>query len=139
MDLRTRAAKPVRLPAAPNPAISLQGPMSTKENFLYTDQPPVISRAAIDHVGYYLEIRNLETCEEDYNRRWRDQSRFATAIFPAYYIKVYLHEDAAHSFRTGRFRQRLDSYLMPAALVLKQHCRPLYHWTCRHPRRHHHR
>jgi glycosyltransferase involved in cell wall biosynthesis len=99
---------------------------STKEYFLYTDQPHVVSRAAIEYVGYYLEDRDLETCEEDYNKRWRDQSRFATAVFPAYYMKTFRHEGVEHSFRTNRFRYRVDTLLMPAALFFKRHCRPIY-------------
>jgi glycosyltransferase involved in cell wall biosynthesis len=98
----------------------------TKEFFLYTDQPHVMSRAALDVVGYYLEHRDTVECEEDYNRRWRDQTRFSTAIFPAYYNKLYVHTGADHSFRTGLFRYRLDACLRPVANFLKRYCRPLY-------------
>lgn len=85
----------------------------TKEFFLYTDQPHVISRAAIDHVGYYLELRDLEECERDYNRRWRDQTRFATAVFPHYYQKLYVHLGVEQSFRTSRFRYKVQRALQP--------------------------
>lgn len=84
-----------------------------KEYFLYTDQPHVVSRAAIDHIGPYLELRDMEECEEDYNRRWRDQTRFATAVFPAYYKRTYLHEGDEYSFRATRFRYRIAGFLQP--------------------------
>jgi len=82
-----------------------------KEYFLYTDQPHVISRAALDHIGEYLELRDMEECERDYNRRWRDQTRFRTATFPAYYNNVFVHEGAEESFRTNRFRYRVHGFL----------------------------
>jgi glycosyltransferase involved in cell wall biosynthesis len=97
-----------------------------KEYFLYTDQPHVVSRAAIEHVGYYLESRDIEICEEDYNRRWRDQSRFATAVFPSYYMKTYLHQGEEQSFRTSRVRYRIDGLLKPMAVFSKRYCSPLY-------------
>ena len=97
-----------------------------KEYFLYTDQPHVISRAAVEHVGYYREDRDIVQCEEDYNRRWRDQTRFSTAVFPAYYKKTYMHQGTEESFRTSLFRYRLDAFLMPAASFLKRRCKPLY-------------
>lgn len=98
----------------------------TKEFFLYTDQPHVMSRAAFERIGFYVENTDIVQCEEDYNRRWRDQTDFATAMFPAYYNKVYVHEGAELSFRTSRFRYRLDSALMPLATFCKRHCKPLY-------------
>jgi glycosyltransferase involved in cell wall biosynthesis len=98
----------------------------TKEYFLYTDQPHVVSRAAMEHVGYYLENRNLEACEEDYTKRWRDQARFATAVFPSYYMKTFAHEGNEQSFRTNRLRYRIDASLMPVAIFFKRHCTPLY-------------
>lgn len=97
-----------------------------KEHFLYTDQPHVISRAALDHLGYYPELRDMEACEAEYMRRWQNQTRFATAIFPEYYNKVYAHEGAEQSFRTNRLRYRVDGWLMPLASLLKRYCRPLY-------------
>ncbi|MFZ0661638.1 MAG: glycosyltransferase family A protein [Acidobacteriaceae bacterium] len=97
-----------------------------KEYFLYTDQPHVVSRAALQHVGYYRELRDMVECEEDYNRRWRDQTCFATAVFPPYYKRVYVHEGAAQSFRTSLFRYRVDAFLMPLAGFFKRNCSPLY-------------
>lgn len=97
-----------------------------KEYFLYTDQPHVISREALEHIGKYLECRDMEKCEEDYNLRWRDQTRFATAIFPAYYMRAFVHIGVEESFRTTRFRYKIDSFLRPIATFTKQHCNPLY-------------
>lgn len=98
----------------------------TVEHFLYADQPHVMSRAAFDLVGYYIEPRGIGNCEDDYRRRWQNQNRFATAIFPAYYNKLFVHEGEAQSFRTNLFANRLDAFLMPLAMFLKQHCRPLF-------------
>jgi glycosyltransferase involved in cell wall biosynthesis len=103
-----------------------------REHFLYTDQPHVVSREALDAVGYYMEDRDLEECEKEYARRWRDQTRFSTAMFPAYYNRLFLHVGAEQSFRTNRFRYRVQRPLLPLARWLKQRCRPVYqfgHWT----------
>lgn len=97
-----------------------------KEHFFYTDQPHVMSRSALEYVGYYLESRDIEQSEEDYNHRWRDQGKFLTAMFPAYYNKLFIHEGAEQSFRTSRFRYKVDGALMPIATFSKQYCRPLY-------------
>lgn len=97
-----------------------------KEHFFYTDQPHVMSRSALEYVGYYLESRDIEQSEEDYNHRWRDQGKFLTAMFPAYYNKLFIHEGAEQSFRTSRFRYKLDAALVPIATFSKQYCKPLY-------------
>ncbi|MGC2213383.1 MAG: hypothetical protein WA419_22435 [Silvibacterium sp.] len=96
------------------------------EYFLHTDQPHVISRAAVEQVGYYLEHRDMEECEKDYNNRWRDQTRFATAVFPEYYKRTYVHYGEEQSFRTTLFRYRVDAFLMPIAAFFKQRSTPLY-------------
>lgn len=97
-----------------------------REYFLYTDQPHVISREALEHVGEYSELRDMEACEDDYSRRWRDQKRFRTAMFPSYYGKTFVHMGAEQSFRTTRFRHKTDRLLMPIATFSKQHCVPLF-------------
>lgn len=102
------------------PYIDSNGVQST-----YCDQPHVMSRAAFDLVGYYIEPREIGNSEDDYRRRWRDQDRYATAIFPAYYNKAFVHE-GAHSIRATYFRNRLDAFLMPVAVFLRQRCRPLF-------------
>ena len=93
------------------------------EFFLYSDQPHVQSRAAIDHVGPYLESRDMEECERDYNHRWQRQTRFATAVFPYYYMSVFFHEGYLHSFRTSRLRYKVHALLQPAKPFLMK-CAP---------------
>jgi glycosyltransferase involved in cell wall biosynthesis len=101
---------------------------SHKEEFLYADQPHIRSRAALDHVGYYIEDRDMEKCEIDYNSRWQNQTRFLTAVFPAYYMKVFSNEGAAQqtSFRTGRFRYKVAALLQPAKPFLIKHANPVF-------------
>jgi glycosyltransferase involved in cell wall biosynthesis len=111
---------------------------AAQEYFLYTDQPHVISRAALEHVGYYLELRDMEECERDYNRRWRDQSRFATAVMPGYYKKLYVHQGVEQSFRTSRFRYRVQRALQPLKPALEsvspalfRRAKSFVNWTLR--------
>ena len=85
-----------------------------------------MSRLALEHVGYYIESHDIEESETNYNLRWRDQKKFLTAMFPAYYNKLFVHEGAEQSFRTQRFRYKLDAALMPLATFSKQHCKPMY-------------
>jgi len=98
----------------------------TKHHFLYSDQPHVISVAAVEHVGYYLEDRDIEKCEVDYNIRWRDQKRFATAVFPAYYKRTYVHQGVDHSFRTTRVRYKVARFLLPAKPFLVKYANPVF-------------
>ena len=95
----------------------LQGPIRF---FLYTDQPHLQSRVAIDFVGPYLESRDMEECEVDYNRRWESQTSFTTAVFPAYYLRVFVHEGEQHSFRTTRMRYKVHKALLPAKPLLQR-------------------
>jgi glycosyltransferase involved in cell wall biosynthesis len=99
-----------------------------KVEYLYTDQPHVRSRAALEHVGYYTERRVLGGLENEfhYSVRWQDQDRFATAVFPAYHRKLFVHIGADRSFRANLFRCRLDRFLMPLAMLLKRHCGPVF-------------
>ena len=86
----------------------------TIEYFLYSDQPHLQSRAAIDFVGPYLESRDMEECEIDYNHRWKNQTRFKTAVFPGYYQKAFTDEGGEQSFRTTRLRYKVHAMLQPA-------------------------
>lgn len=83
------------------------------EFFLYSDQPHLQSRSAIDFVGPYLESKDMEECETDYNYRWQQQTRFRTAVFPRYHQKVFIDEGQQHSFRTTRIRYRVHNALLP--------------------------
>jgi hypothetical protein len=68
----------------------------------------------------------MEECEEDYNGRWRDQKRFLTAVFPAYYKRTYLHQGAEQSFRTNLFRYKVARFLLPAKPFLIKHANPIF-------------
>lgn len=99
-----------------------------KEEFLYCDQPHLQSRAAMEFMGPYLEDRDMGRCETDYSERWKGQTRFVTAVFPAYHMRVFSDEGAAQgkSYRLTTFRSRLESALLPSARFLKENCKPLY-------------
>jgi len=98
---------------------------SHKVEYLYSDQPHIRSRAALEHVGYYIELGGMES-EDDYSVRWRDQDRFITAVFTAYRDKLFRNMGADRSFRAKLFRSRVDRFLMPLAMFLKEHCGPLF-------------
>jgi len=98
------------------------------EYFLYCDQPHLQSRASLDAVGPYLEDRDMEKCEVDYNFRWKQQTEFLTAVFPGYYMKVFSNEGEAQqqSFRTTRFRYKVARWLQPAKPFLVKHANPVF-------------
>jgi len=93
----------------------------TIEYFLYSDQPHLESRAAVDFIGPYLESRDMEECEIDYNHRWKNQTQFLTAVFPGYYRKAFLDAGGEHSFRTTRVRYKVQAMLQPAKPLLLKH------------------
>jgi glycosyltransferase involved in cell wall biosynthesis len=88
------------------------------EHFLYSDQPHLRSRAMFDFMGYYIEDRDMEKCEIDYNFRWKEQIRFLTAVFPSYYLKTFVHVGEDHSYRTTRMRYRVAKWLQPLKPML---------------------
>jgi glycosyltransferase involved in cell wall biosynthesis len=98
------------------------------EYFLYSDQPHLQSRVALDAVGPYLEDRDMEKCEVDYNFRWKKQTEFLTAVFPGYYMKVFSNEGETQqqSFRTSRFRYKVATWLQPAKSFLVKHANPVF-------------
>jgi hypothetical protein len=101
---------------------------SHKEEFLYSDQPHLQSRSSLDAIGPYIEDRDMEKCETDYNFRWKHQTQFLTAVFPGYYMKVFSNEGVAQrqSFRTTRFRYKVARFLMPAKPLLVKHANPVF-------------
>lgn len=103
-----------------------------KEYFLYSDQPHIRSRAALDIIGYYIEDRDMERCEADYSLRWKNQSVFLTAAFPGYLGRVFTNEGFAQnrSHRLTKFRYRALKPVMPVAHWLKANAKPVY-WTGR--------
>jgi glycosyltransferase involved in cell wall biosynthesis len=84
-----------------------------KEEFLYSDQPHLISREAQDFIGQYISHRHIENSENDYCARWKAQSKYSAAMFPDYYRKVFVEFDTRRSFRTSRARYRVGVYLQP--------------------------
>jgi hypothetical protein len=88
------------------------------EYFLYSDNPHLRSRAMMNFMGFYIEDRDMEKCEIDYNFRWKEQTRFLTAVFPGYYRKTFVHVGADHSYRTTRMRYRVASWLQPLKPLL---------------------
>jgi len=101
---------------------------SHKVEYLYADQPHIQSRAALEHVGLYIENRDQDQCEIDYSKRWQEQTRFLTAVFPAYHMKVFSNEggELEHSFRLKLFRYRVQRALMPYKPFLLKHASPLF-------------
>lgn len=83
-----------------------------KAEFLYSDQPHLISREAQDFIGPYIYHRQIENSEDDYRARWAAQSKYAAAVFPAYYRSVFT-ESGARSFRNSRVRYRVGDLLQP--------------------------
>ena len=101
---------------------------SVKEDFLYCDQPHLQSRASLDAIGPYIEDRDMEKCETNYNFRWKEQTQFLTGVFPGYYMKVFSNEGAAQqtSFRTTRFRYKVARWLLPVKPFLVKHANPVF-------------
>ncbi len=99
-----------------------------KEYFLYCDHPHLQSRASLDALGPYLEDRDMEKCEVDYIKRWKNQTEFLTGIFPGYHHKVFSDEGSLlrKSFRTTRFRYRVARLLQPAKPFLVKHANPVF-------------
>ncbi|MBV8630521.1 MAG: glycosyltransferase family 2 protein [Silvibacterium sp.] len=89
-----------------------------KEEFLYSDQPHLISREAQDFIGPYIYHRHIENSENDYCARWKAQTRYSAAMFPDYYRKVFLEFDTSRSFRNSRARYRVGVYLQPLKPLL---------------------
>lgn len=84
-----------------------------KREFLYSDQPHIHTRAALEYVGPYKEDRDMEECEMDYNLRWENQDRHLTAVYPAYLHHVFVCAEEGQSFRTTRFRYKVQGALQP--------------------------
>lgn len=84
------------------------------EQFLYSDQPHLRSRKVEELIGYYLEDRDMERCEQDYCSRWKHQRQLLTAVFPRYYYKVFTNSvGPEESFRINRLRYRVAATLQP--------------------------
>jgi Glycosyl transferase family 2 len=126
-------------PHPPDPAQRLAGSLEpcyvtptplddgAKQHFLYTDNPHLRSIESVREIGFYKEDRDMEACEVDYEQRWQAQTKFLTAVFPAYHRQLFVHRGDDTSFRLGMFRNRVQAPLVPFAHWLKRRCKPLYH------------
>lgn len=83
--------------------------------FLYSDQPHLRRSEINEMLGPYLEDRDMVKCEKDYEKRWDAQTRYRTAMFPAYCKTVFRHDGDEQSFRETRLRNRMDRVLLPVA------------------------
>jgi hypothetical protein len=90
-----------------------------KRMFLYTDTPHIMTRAAFERVGPYLEHRDMEVCERDYELRWEAQKDFATAIHGTRHDEAFVNVGVAESFRAKRLRYRVETRLAPIGRRLK--------------------
>ena len=97
---------------------------ATPQLYLYSDQPHLQSRESLDYLGPYLQDRNMERCERDYEVRWAAQTRYTVAVFPKYWQTTFGNEGIPHSFRTTSLRNRTDRALMPLANYLRTYFTP---------------
>jgi hypothetical protein len=68
----------------------------------------------------------MEQCERDYEIRWRSQKKFAAAIFPGYFMRIFRNQGVEHSLRRSRLRYRIDDNLQPIARALRQRSELVY-------------
>jgi len=117
-----------RLSESDEPCYVTQARANThKIEYLYADQPHIRSRAALEHVGFYIEHRDQDQCEIDYCIRWQQQTRFLTAAFPRYYYSVFRNNGTPdRSFRLKLFRNRVRALLLPAKPFLVKYANPLF-------------
>jgi len=94
-------------------------PLAVKREYLYTDEPHIMTAVAFGYVGPYKEDRDMERCEDNYMRRWEAQRLFATVINGKHHDEVFVNVGIARSFRENRFRYRVDRLLLPIGKRLK--------------------
>lgn len=92
----------------PKPTEALDRP-----EYLYSDQPHLISRETQDFIGPYLQHLQMEQSEDDYRQRWQAQSKYSVATFPAYHLRVFTEIGQGRSFRSSRARYRIGDILQP--------------------------
>ncbi len=105
------------LHGSPEPCYVTPKPLEERatEEFLYSDQPHLRSRKVEEVIGYYLEDRDMERCEQDYRNRWKHQRQLLTAVFPGYRGVVFTNPiGPEESFRITRLRYRVAAALQPA-------------------------
>ena len=80
--------------------------------YVYSDQPHVRRREVNDLMGPYLEVRgNVLKAEQDYERRWDAQTTYESAMFPAYWLKLFTTAPIERSFRETDVKNRTDRML----------------------------
>ena len=117
-----------RLEGSDEPCYVTPAPAKTQKiEYLYADQPHIRSRAALEHVGFYIEHRDQDQCEIDYSIRWQQQTTFLTATFPRYHYSVFRDNGTPdQSFRLKLFRYRVRAFLLPAKPFLVKYANPLF-------------
>lgn len=104
------------------PAMSYDG---ARELSFYTDQPHLQSMESIRHVGPYEELPMVQS-ENRYEQAWKEQTRYLTATFPAWHLKVFQCDYTPESYSAAMFSRRAEAKLYPTALWLKRHFKPVY-------------
>lgn len=98
--------------------------------YLYSDQPHLQSMESLKFVGPYREGVVMSRTEIDYARVWNSQTKYKTAVFPAYRLKTFQFDETAGSLRRTMFRNRAIAQLATGAGWLKKVCYPVY-WLAR--------
>ena len=88
--------------------------------YTYTDQPHLRRREVNAMLGPYLEHRDILSCEQDYERRWDQQTVYKSAMFPAYWLKVFTNEGVDRSFRETPLQRRVGLLLDPVAKRMRK-------------------
>jgi len=82
---------------------------NTPRHRVYSDTPH-LRRSTIHTtiVGYYSENGGMEECEMDYENRVDNQNHFFVAFLSGVRNDCFIHTGKDESFRTGKFRYKLD-------------------------------
>jgi glycosyltransferase involved in cell wall biosynthesis len=96
--------------------------------YLYSDQPHLQSMESLSFVGPYREkaADDVSRSEIYYARLWQSQTRYGTAVFPAYHLKTFQFDETAGSFRLTTFKNRNIARFLPVVQWLKRFCWPVY-------------
>jgi glycosyltransferase involved in cell wall biosynthesis len=90
-------------------------PPASREDFVYTDNPHVKSRAFVDFIGPYAERRKMWKTERDMRDRFNAQTRFEAAFIEGLHCFEHIGEDA--SFNRPSMRARLSARLARLPLL----------------------
>ena len=87
---------------------------------VYSDQPHVRRREVNDFMGPYFVHKDVLVCERDYEQRWDKQTQYKTAMFPAYWLKLFTTVGLERSIREQGFRYKTDKMLEPVVNQLRR-------------------